>query len=174
MSGVKGMKIKNWVDVDKSQIAEILNARDWGYELTAEKLCMPKSTFADRMNMGRFEPMEFRFLCMLLGKSEEELKAKPKPEIVEDRDVNKVLSTTAILESIGELKRMQQQMQEDILSLARVVATIQKTTTENKAATELMMDDVKAVWNKSTEINSTVSKMSAHIGAKFKAYGKNS
>lgn len=148
-------------------IDEVLAKREWDRSMLCQKMGMPNSTFSDHLNGKGFEPMAYRLMCMILGKSEEELLYK-EPEVKPESEVSSILGNNAVMEAIVAMHKDIKSIKDDLLILARVVADIQKQVIETKAQGNMSADDIKAIENKATEINSTVNKISGHLNAKFR------
>lgn len=161
------------IKINELELDRVLKGRNWTRQLLAEKMATSATTLSRKIRYGEFNKMEYRMLCMILGKSEEEMLYKEPVEesmTAPESHVQGILNNSATIQAISELKDKIAQMHADMVTMARLVTEMQKAIMETKAQAQLNAEDLKAIESKSVEINSTVNKISGKLNAKYSAY----
>lgn len=147
----------NKIKVDEAMLKSVLGARQWSESLLAQKMGMPTSTFSIKKKSGTFTQIEYKLLCMVLGKDESELLYK------EPTKASSIIDGNENAKKLAEIESKIDAMNSDLSKIAQLLVSIEKAVMETKGQTELNRDELEAIFSKTTAINQTVGKIGGHL-----------
>lgn len=150
------------LQIDTKKLTEAMKAKGLKQKDLAEATGLDYTTI-NKYITGASHPskVSLNAICFALGIAPKDLELeKPKPVSA----VDAAIASSQNSEEIKALNEKVDRLQDDLGKLATILLSVQKVGNETKAQAELNQEQIAAVFNKFTEINSTVSKIYAKIG----------